>query len=414
MSYPYDTRRQKFLNKKTKMQEQDIQQFFNAHKDILFLPVEIESGDAVYNSLFSRWSKYIELLKSTPELSDCVSEAEFQTEQLKICIESYYSGDFVVADEAVKSVLDNIIKHNDSHIITNLTDLYIDSESHQWFRARQGNISKNFQRKDMKHVPYTLREKVSNTRYSISGIPCLYLGNSIYACYRETKKPTDDQMWVSRYVPLQPIRLLNLSTTAFELVNATTFIKGFTNNSFTEEKYDNFIKEFFVNWILQSACSVHVNRTSTPSFNEEYIIPQRLMIMLKNYNLDGIMYFTVQDKRSYISPLSWISKNIAIPALDSISDSYSKKIDRMFILSNPLNIAEFKNNRAGTGKVCSPPNPNLGRTNEPVIINEKGTCYSHTQYYRAEIELMQPEYWEEAERETIQKIFPLEYKDTGV
>ena len=138
------------------------------------------------------------------------------------------------------------------------------------------------------------------------------------------------------------------------------------------------------------------------------------MIMLKNYNLDGIMYFTVQDKRSYISPLSWISKNIAIPALDSISDSYSKKIDRMFILSNPLNIAEFKNNRAGTGKVCSPPNPNLGRTNEPVIINEKGTCYSHTQYYRAEIELMQPEYWEEAERETIQKIFPLEYKDTGV
>ena len=38
MSYPYDTRRQKFLNKKTKMQEQDIQQFFNAHKDILFLP----------------------------------------------------------------------------------------------------------------------------------------------------------------------------------------------------------------------------------------------------------------------------------------------------------------------------------------------------------------------------------------
>ena len=396
------------------MQEQAIQHLFNVHKDILLLPVEVESGNEVYNSLFCRWSKYIEMLKSTPELSDCVSEAEFQAEQLKISIESYYSGDFVAADEAVKSILDNIVQRNDSHIITNLTDLYIDSESHQWFRARQGNKSKNFQRNDMRHVPYTLREKVGNTRYSISGIPCLYLGNSIYACYCETKKPIDDQMWVSRYVPQQPIRLLNLSTTAFELVNAAYCIKELTKDSFTEEKYDNFIKEFFANWILQSACSVHVNRTSTPSFNEEYIIPQRLMIMLKKYNLDGIMYFTVQDKVSYTSPLSWISKNIAIPAFDSISGTYSKKIDSMFILSNPLNIAEFKNNRAGTGKECFSHYTNLARTNEPVIINETGTLYSHTQYYRAEIELMQPEYWEEAEQGTIQKIFPLEYKSTNV
>lgn len=392
------------------MTEEYIQNLFNDNKEILFLPVEVSSGNKVYPTLFALWQEYIKFLKRTPELSDCISEAEFQIEQLKKCVDSYFTGNFYAADKAIKTILTRISQSENSSIITNLFDLYIDNESHQWFRARQGASTDNFMRNDMKHVPYSLREKVGNTRYSISGIPCLYLGNSIYACYREIKKPIDDQMWINRYVPQQPIRLLNLSITAFELVNATVFIRGLTNNSFTEEKYDNFIKEFFANWVLQSACSVYVNRTSIPSFNEEYIIPQRLMIMLKKYNLDGIMYFTAQDKGSYISPLSWISKNIAIPAFDSIFDTYSKKIDSMFILSNPLNIAEFKSNRAGTGKECSPYNTNRARTSEPVIINEKDTCYSHTQYYRAEVELMQPEYWEESDRDIIQKVFPLEYR----
>lgn len=392
------------------MTEEYIRNLFNDNKEILFLPVEVSSGNKVYPTLFALWQEYIKFLKRTPKLSDCISEAEFQIEQLKKCVDSYFTGNFYAADKAIKTILTRISQRENSSIITNLFDLYIDNESHQWFRARQGASTDNFMRNDMKHVPYSLREKVGNTRYSISGIPCLYLGNSIYACYREIKKPIDDQMWINRYVPQQPIRLLNLSITAFELVNATVFIRGLTNNSFTEEKYDNFIKEFFANWVLQSACSVYVNRTSIPSFNEEYIIPQCLMIMLKKYNLDGIMYFTAQDKGSYISPLSWISKNIAIPAFDSIFDTYSKKIDSMFILSNPLNIAEFKSNRAGTGKECSPYNTNRARTSEPVIINEKDTCYSHTQYYRAEVELMQPEYWEESDRDIIQKVFPLEYR----
>ena len=392
------------------MTEEYIRNLFNSNKEILFLPVEVSSGNEVYPTLFALWQEYIKFLKHTPELSDCVSEAEFQINNLKTCIESYFSGNFYAADEAIKAILIRINRRKNSSISTNLFDLYIDNESHQCFRARQGASTANFKRKDMKHVPYSLREKVGNTRYSISGIPCLYLGNSIYVCYCEAGKPNKEQIWVCRYVPRKSLRVLNLSTTAFELVNSTTFIKGLANNSFTEDKYKSIVKEYFSNWILQSACSVHVKREKEVPFKEEYIIPQRLMCMIKQFGIDGIMYFTVRDRGSFVSHLSWISKNIAIPAFDSINEAYSKKIDQMFMMSEPLCFEDFKNGCAGTLKECSPLNPNWARTNEPVIINGECTRYSCTDYYRAEIELMQSEYWEENDREIIQKIFPVEYK----
>ena len=392
------------------MTEEYIRNLFNSNKEILFLPVEVSSGNEVYPTLFALWQEYIKFLTHTPELSDCVSEAEFQINHLKTCVESYFSGDFYAADEAIKAILIRINRRKNSSIITNLFDLYIDNESHQCFRARQGAATANFKRKDMKHVPYSLREKVGNTRYSISGIPCLYLGNSIYVCCCEAQKSGGEQIWISRYVPRQSVRILNLSTTAFELVNATTFIKGLTNNSFTDDKYTSIVKEYFSNWILQSACSVYVKREAEVPFKEEYIIPQRLMCMIKQFGIDGIMYFTVRDRGSFISHLCWISKNIAMPAFDTINSAHSEKIDHLFMMSEPLYLEDFKNGHAGTGKKCSPTHTNWARTNEPVIINGEFTKYNCTDYYRAEVELMQPEYWEESDRDIIQKVFPLEYR----
>ena len=392
------------------MTEEYIRDLFNNNKEILFLPVEVSSGNKVYPTLFALWQEYIKFLKRTPELSDCISEAEFQIEQLKKSIDSYFTGNFYNADEAIKTILTRIAQRENSSIITNLFDLYIDNESHQWFRARQGASTDNFMRNDMKHVPYSLREKVGNTRYSISGIPCLYLGNSIYVCCCEAQKSGGEQIWISRYAPRQSVRILNLSTTAFELVNATTFIKGLTNNSFTDDKYTSIVKEYFSNWILQSACSVYVKREAEVPFKEEYIIPQRLMCMIKQFGIDGIMYFTVRDRGSFISHLCWISKNIAIPAFDTIDNTHSEKINHLFMMSEPLYFEDFVNGCVGTCKDCSPPNTNLARTNEPVIINGEFTKYNCTDYYKAEVELMQPEYWKESDRDIIQKVLPLEYR----
>lgn len=42
---------------------------------------------------------------------------------------------------------------------------------------------------EMFHVPFEKRGKVGNERYSISGLPCLYTGSSVYACWTEMKGP---------------------------------------------------------------------------------------------------------------------------------------------------------------------------------------------------------------------------------
>ena len=105
------------------MTEEYIRNLFNSNKEILFLPVEVSSGNEVYPTLFALWQEYIKFLKHIPELSDCVSEAEFQINNLKTCIESYFSGNFYAADEAIKAILIRINRRKNSSIITNLFDL---------------------------------------------------------------------------------------------------------------------------------------------------------------------------------------------------------------------------------------------------------------------------------------------------
>lgn len=55
------------------------------------------------------------------------------------------------------------------------------------------------QRGDIFHVPFEKRRLVGNQRYSIAGLPCLYLGSSIWICWEELGRPPLDSVWVSRF-----------------------------------------------------------------------------------------------------------------------------------------------------------------------------------------------------------------------
>ena len=61
--------------------------------------------------------------------------------------------------------------------------------------ASDGEIS----RKDMFHVPFEKRRLVQNQRYSIAGLPCLYLGSSIWICWEELGRPSLDSLSISRF-----------------------------------------------------------------------------------------------------------------------------------------------------------------------------------------------------------------------
>jgi len=53
------------------------------------------------------------------------------------------------------------------------------------YKARDSRSNYLFCKDDMFHIPYDKREKIGNQRYSVSGMPCLYLASSSYVCWEE-------------------------------------------------------------------------------------------------------------------------------------------------------------------------------------------------------------------------------------
>lgn len=62
----------------------------------------------------------------------------------------------------------------------------------------------------MLHIPFNKRELIKTQRFSISGVPCLYLGTTSYVCWLEMNKPRDSEFNVSSYKIPGQLKILNL------------------------------------------------------------------------------------------------------------------------------------------------------------------------------------------------------------
>ncbi len=58
----------------------------------------------------------------------------------------------------------------------------------RFYRARLSE-AKPFTRGNLFHIPADLRYNVATQRFTIHGLPCLYLGGSTYVCWRELGEP---------------------------------------------------------------------------------------------------------------------------------------------------------------------------------------------------------------------------------
>ena len=53
------------------------------------------------------------------------------------------------------------------------------------YKCRENAKLFHFTKDEMFHIPYDKRNLVGNQRYSLFGLPCLYLGGSSYICWEE-------------------------------------------------------------------------------------------------------------------------------------------------------------------------------------------------------------------------------------
>jgi len=200
------------------------------------------------------------------------------------------------------------------------------------YKARESSSNYLFGKDDMFHIPYDKRNKIGNQRYSVSGMPCLYLASSSYVCWEELGRVDFQSCNFCGYTNKTEVPFYD-----FALPSAITQLSD--------------IKRVCI--IL--ACSLSAVRESL--FKEEYILPQCLLqaLILKHhyFHLDkrlfGIRYLSVHalngDADCFSIDLGeekWIDRlyNYVFPAASSNKTGYNKLLQDLFVQTDT--VAMFK------------------------------------------------------------------------
>jgi hypothetical protein len=182
-----------------------------------------------------------------------------------------------------------------------------------------------FTKEGLFHIPYEERYKVKRQRYSIPGLPCLYLGASLYVCWVEMKRPAFDSLHMARFEAVPNIRFLDLSKAP---QTHAAFMVKFPDASFTAES-----ASLATCWPLMAACSVKKAHEESP-FIEEYIVPQLLLQWVtEQHKVDGVAYFSVRLEPRMDTYTAYT--NFVFPAKGDKSTGICDTLRRKFKLTEP-------------------------------------------------------------------------------
>ena len=193
---------------------------------------------------------------------------------------------------------------------------------HSFYRMRTFEERKrNVKNGELFHIPLSQRGIIKTQRYSMSGYPCLYLGESIYSCWEEMERPNTDMCMFSHLKNLESLNVIDMRIP-------------------NQEAWDNDMKHVLkiFPWVI--ACMVVVD-DSKKVFKAEYIIPQLLTEWViaermreRDNMVHGIWYTSAYKNNDFEFP-DRVFDNVAIPVLNSIKGKYCKILSSMFHITKP-------------------------------------------------------------------------------
>jgi hypothetical protein len=209
------------------------------------------------------------------------------------------------------------------------------------YRMRSDRTSSGtFSRKDIFHVPFEDRRLVRNQRYSIAGLPCLYLGSSTWISWEELGRPDLDSVFVSRFRFAEETSVLDfqfpplLAWRVFKYaLDQTRSSNQLPSSTELRNHYgDEFVASYIVCWPLIAACSIIVD-SRDGSFFPQYIVPQLLLQWVtKGQVVDGIRYFSTRT-----APLDTFAHvNCVFPAREISHSGQCSYLKRKFHLTAPI------------------------------------------------------------------------------
>lgn len=242
-------------------------------------------------------------------------------------------------------------------------------------------------RRDIFHVPFEQRHKVRNQRYSIAGLPCLYLGSSIWICWEELNRPELDSIWISRFRLSTEVTVLDFQfppALAWHLFGVALRNKNQQGQALPQEFRDRFDEGFIASyvlcWPLLAACSVRVE-SRIGSFFPHYIVPQMvLQWVTKEQRVNGIRYFSTRTAPREID--SYAHCSYVFPARNICGLGLCSELRKQFLLTAPISW-EFLQN-------IDIRQSNFGPSNAQALVNlsdDFRVFYASTGFFKAEEKL---------------------------
>ena len=263
----------------------------------LYAPYVVKRDEDYYEDLKSRYILLVDVAKRAGADDESLKIIRKYSNKVKESIRLYYDGSVSKAHNIVRSLVKGCA--DETLAINTITNSEafpgIKGTEIQLFRARLSDDAKAYKAKDMLHLPISMRGKTGNYRFSIPGVPSLYLGNSSYACWIELGCPPEYKFNVAPVV-------LDGSQKIFNLAVMTR------NWAKLDELEENKVHCWLKLLILMIATSYTVEE-SDRTFKSEYIVSQSIMLACKELGYDGVAYFS---KRVSDEMFAYAAINLAL------------------------------------------------------------------------------------------------------
>jgi hypothetical protein len=209
-------------------------------------------------------------------------------------LDQYLSGHTFDAFQTFSDAIGHV-RHRLQNLVLPLVDLLGVHQSKRGFeycgdlyRLRTGPLTQ-LTKRDIFHIPFEKRQLVASQRYSIPGLPSLYLASSLWIAWEELGRPDLASIHASRFEGKGGLRVLDFGWSPSLAGNFSAF-----GDSDGAETFGEFAMGQAIIWPLIAACSLIRRHPGTP-FVPEYIIPQFLLQWVqREKDLDGIRYFSTK------------------------------------------------------------------------------------------------------------------------
>lgn len=285
---------------------------------VALLPYSENVGARFKIRLKTAHDKYLDLLKKESIASSVIAEVKDISERLQRIVSNYEKG----VQSTAYVQLQNLIQGKKGLLpkidLAKALKSFDSGKPHSFYRIRLMDSIYHIKANEMFHIPLSRRGIVKTQRYSTPGYPCLYLGESIYGCWEEMRRPSMQLCAVSRFECDRPLNIIDLS-------------RPEDPSQLNQAEYLKLIP-------LMISCMIPVSDHDA-TYKPEYIIPQLLMQwILKNRmtkNIDGICYTSTHINGEFSFPTSKFL-NYAIPVYNINSNKkFCKKLCEYFKVTDP-------------------------------------------------------------------------------